>query len=364
MPRDLDADVAVRAGDDLVGDDRLLLLDLGLLAAHEALDREDRVLGVHHRLALGDRADQPLAGVGEGDHRRGGAPALGVLEDRRRRRPRAPPRTSWSSRGRFRSSLPLRAPSESLAKKSECEPSRSMRELSRRRNGMPGPKPVSPRVLGLAPAREWRTTTRTVRPTSWLFPKSGRRRRCWPRSGRRPWPGRPGGALRHPSADATLDRRQDAVVVPRDDVGALLAGPEELVQIRADLAVGARRGQRVAGAAVDLEDLQPLLVVGRHGRSRRGVRAALRLKCPERDQDQADGREHDENGDGPLHSLGRHRSGRRRRRDTNQPPARTGRRTGRAPRRGTEAGGGKSSTSAALGAQPALAAALSGTGAC
>ena len=47
---------------------------------------------------------------------------------------------------------------------------------------------------------------------------------------------------------------------------------------------------------------------------------------------------------------------RRRRRDTNQPPARTGRRTGRAPRRGTEAGGGKSSTSAALGAQPALAA--------
>ena len=36
------ARVAVGAGDDLVGDDRLLLAHLGLLAAHEALDREDR----------------------------------------------------------------------------------------------------------------------------------------------------------------------------------------------------------------------------------------------------------------------------------------------------------------------------------
>ena len=79
----LDADVAVRAGDDLVGDDRLLLLDLGLLSAHEALDREDRVLRVHHRLALGRRADQPIAGVGEGDDRWGRAASLGVLEHAR-----------------------------------------------------------------------------------------------------------------------------------------------------------------------------------------------------------------------------------------------------------------------------------------
>ncbi len=78
---DVDANVAVGAGDDLVGDDRLLLFDFGLLAAHEALDREDRVLGVHHRLAFGDGADEAVAGVGEGDHRGGGAPALGVLED-------------------------------------------------------------------------------------------------------------------------------------------------------------------------------------------------------------------------------------------------------------------------------------------
>ena len=81
LAADLHADVAVGAGDDLVRDDRLLLLDLGLLAAHEALDREDRVLGVHHRLALGHRADEALAGVGERDDGRGGAPALGVLED-------------------------------------------------------------------------------------------------------------------------------------------------------------------------------------------------------------------------------------------------------------------------------------------
>ena len=76
---DLDANVAVRPGLDGVGDDRLLLLDLGLLAAHEALDREDRALGVHHGLALGDGADEALV-VTEADHRRGRAAALGVLE--------------------------------------------------------------------------------------------------------------------------------------------------------------------------------------------------------------------------------------------------------------------------------------------
>ena len=58
----LDAGVAVRAGDDLVRDDRLLLVHLGLLAAHEALDREDGVRRVRHRLALGDGADEALAG--------------------------------------------------------------------------------------------------------------------------------------------------------------------------------------------------------------------------------------------------------------------------------------------------------------
>ena len=59
------------------------LLDLGIveLAAHEALDAEDRVFGVGDRLAAGDLADQALAGLGvDGHDRRGQATALGVLE--------------------------------------------------------------------------------------------------------------------------------------------------------------------------------------------------------------------------------------------------------------------------------------------
>ena len=76
----LHARVAVRAGDDLEGDDLLLLLDLRLLAAHEALDREHRVLGVRDRLALGRRADEALAAIRESDHRGSGARALGVLD--------------------------------------------------------------------------------------------------------------------------------------------------------------------------------------------------------------------------------------------------------------------------------------------
>jgi hypothetical protein len=79
----LDAGVAVLAGDDLVGDHRLLLLDFGLLAAHEALDREDGVLRVRDGLALGDGADQALAGLRERDDRRRRPTALRVLDDRR-----------------------------------------------------------------------------------------------------------------------------------------------------------------------------------------------------------------------------------------------------------------------------------------
>ena len=77
----VDAHVAVRSRDDLVRDDLHLLVDLGVLAAHEALDREDRVLRVGDRLALGHGADQPLADLGEGDDRRRGAAALGVGDD-------------------------------------------------------------------------------------------------------------------------------------------------------------------------------------------------------------------------------------------------------------------------------------------
>ena len=76
----LHAGVAVRAGDDAIGDDRHLLGHLGLLAAHEALDREDGVLGVRDRLALGRRADEPLAVLRERDDGRRGAPAFGVRD--------------------------------------------------------------------------------------------------------------------------------------------------------------------------------------------------------------------------------------------------------------------------------------------
>ena len=83
LPRDVDPDVAVRPGGDGVGDDRLLLLDLGLLAAHEALDREDRPLRVDDGLPLGDGADEALVAVGERNDRGGRATALAVLEDGR-----------------------------------------------------------------------------------------------------------------------------------------------------------------------------------------------------------------------------------------------------------------------------------------
>ena len=79
----LHARVAVRARDDAIGDDRHLLGHLGRLAAHEALDGEDRVLGVGDRLALRRRADEALSVLRERDDGRRGAPALGVLEDRR-----------------------------------------------------------------------------------------------------------------------------------------------------------------------------------------------------------------------------------------------------------------------------------------
>jgi len=76
----LHARVAVGAGDDLEGDDLLLLLDLGLLAAHETLDREHGVLGIGDRLALGRRAHQSLSALRESNHRGRGTRSLGVLD--------------------------------------------------------------------------------------------------------------------------------------------------------------------------------------------------------------------------------------------------------------------------------------------
>ncbi len=63
-----------RAGADLLRRVRLAV-DVGVfqLVAHVALHRPDRAVGVGDGLALGDLADEDLAGLGEGDHRRGGA---------------------------------------------------------------------------------------------------------------------------------------------------------------------------------------------------------------------------------------------------------------------------------------------------
>ena len=57
----LDPGVAVAAGDDLVGDDLLVLVDLGVVeaAADQPLDGEEGILGVGDGLALGGLADEP-----------------------------------------------------------------------------------------------------------------------------------------------------------------------------------------------------------------------------------------------------------------------------------------------------------------
>jgi hypothetical protein len=54
-----------------------------VLAAHEALDREDRVLGVRDLLSLRGRADEPLTVVRERHDGRRRAAALGVRDDGR-----------------------------------------------------------------------------------------------------------------------------------------------------------------------------------------------------------------------------------------------------------------------------------------
>ena len=63
-----DPGVAVVGAHDAVRDAGRLARHLVVLSPHESLDREDRVLGVADRLALGDLADEPLAVASETDH--------------------------------------------------------------------------------------------------------------------------------------------------------------------------------------------------------------------------------------------------------------------------------------------------------
>ncbi len=68
--------VALAVGDYLVGHARALFLHLVVASPDEAFDGENRVFGVHDGLALGRRAHQPLARLGEAHHRRAQATAL------------------------------------------------------------------------------------------------------------------------------------------------------------------------------------------------------------------------------------------------------------------------------------------------
>ena len=79
----LDPGVAVRAFDDLVGNELHVFLGDRVveLAADQALDRKNRVFGVGDGLALGRLADQAFAVFGEGDDRRRGARAFRVFDD-------------------------------------------------------------------------------------------------------------------------------------------------------------------------------------------------------------------------------------------------------------------------------------------
>ena len=82
LAADIDRGVAVLRRHHLVRDDLHLFGDVAVLAAHEALDREDRVFGVGDRLPPGDGTHEPLSALGERHHRRRGASAFGVRDDR------------------------------------------------------------------------------------------------------------------------------------------------------------------------------------------------------------------------------------------------------------------------------------------
>ncbi len=73
----------VRPGDHLVWYALRLLLHLGHLAAHEALDREDGVCGIRYGLPFGYLADEPLTIFRETDHRWGYPSPFRVGDDDR-----------------------------------------------------------------------------------------------------------------------------------------------------------------------------------------------------------------------------------------------------------------------------------------
>ncbi len=79
---DFDAGIAVFAPHHLVRDHLLLFAHFIGAPAHKPLDRENRILGVCDGLAFRHLPNEPLAGFGERDDRRGGATALLVRDNR------------------------------------------------------------------------------------------------------------------------------------------------------------------------------------------------------------------------------------------------------------------------------------------
>src|SRR5689334_2283478 len=68
---------------DRVGNALDLLRHFGHATTHDALDGEDRVLGIRDGLALGDLANETLAVLGEADYRWRSPAALGVGDHHR-----------------------------------------------------------------------------------------------------------------------------------------------------------------------------------------------------------------------------------------------------------------------------------------
>ena len=81
LVHDLDAHVAVGGRRHRVRHHLHFFVHFVEAPAHEPLDREDGVLGVRHRLPLGDLPDEPFAGLGERDHGGRDAAAFGVGDD-------------------------------------------------------------------------------------------------------------------------------------------------------------------------------------------------------------------------------------------------------------------------------------------
>jgi hypothetical protein len=77
----LDAHVAVARALDAIRDHLHFFADFIEAAAHEPLDREDRVFGIGDGLPLGDLSHQALAGLAEGNDRGSNAATFRVLDD-------------------------------------------------------------------------------------------------------------------------------------------------------------------------------------------------------------------------------------------------------------------------------------------